>query len=60
VLRAEGVAIPGGQHYHPLQARALPLERAGVFFPPGRRPPDGGAEHGHPGDPGAESGLPGD
>ena len=59
VLRVAGVAIPGGQHYHPPQERAWPLERAGVFFPPGRRPPDGGAEHGHPGDPGAESGLPG-
>jgi hypothetical protein len=37
----------------------LPVERAGVFFPPGRRPADGHAEHGDPGDPGGESRLPG-
>ena len=35
VLRAEGVAIPGGQRYHPQAQgeRVLPVERAGVFFP---------------------------
>ena len=59
VLRAEGAAIPGGQHYHSPMERTLPMERAGVFFPSGRRPADGRAEHGDPGDPGAESGLSG-
>ena len=59
ILRKEGVAIPGGQHYRSQEERALPVERAGVFFPPGRRPPDGRAEHGDPGDPGGESRLPG-
>jgi hypothetical protein len=37
----------------------LPIERAGVFFPPGRRPPDGRAEHSDSGDPGEQSRLPG-
>ena len=59
ILRKEGVSIPGGQHYRSQEERALPIERAGVFFPPGRRPPDGRAEHGDPGDPGEESQLPG-
>lgn len=59
ILRKEGVAIPGGQHYRSQKERALPVERAGVFFPSGRRPPDGRAEHGDPGDPGGESQLPG-
>ena len=59
ILRKEGVAIPGGQHYRSQEERALPVERAGVFFPSGRRPPDGRAEHGDPGDPGAERRLPG-
>jgi len=59
VLREEGVAIPGGQHYHLPEERALPVERAGVFFPPGRRLADGRAEHGDPGDLGGGSGLPG-
>jgi hypothetical protein len=53
------VAIPGGQHYRSQEERALPVERAGVFFPSGGRPPDGRAEHGDPGDPGGESRLPG-
>lgn len=51
ILREEGVAIPGGQRYHPPQEGVLPVERAGVFFPPGRRAPDGGTAHGDPGDP---------
>jgi hypothetical protein len=51
ILREEGVAIPGGQRYRPPQEGALPVERAGVFFPPGRRAPDGSAVHGDPGDP---------
>ena len=59
ILREEGVAIPGGQHYRSQEKHALPVERAGVFFPPGRRPPDGRAEHGDSGDPGRESRLPG-
>jgi hypothetical protein len=60
ILREEGVAIPGGQRYHSQEERTLPVERAGVFFPSGRRPPDGCAEHGNSGDPGGESRLPGD
>jgi hypothetical protein len=59
ILREEGVASPGGQRYHPSEEHALPVERAGVFFPPSRRPPDGRAEHGNPGGSGAESRLPG-
>lgn len=59
ILREEGVATPGGRHYHFQEERALPVERAGVFFPPGRRPPDGRVEHGDPSDPGTESRLPG-
>ena len=58
ILRKEGVAIPGGQHYRSQEERTLPVERAGVFFPSGGRPPDGRAEHGDPGDPGGESHLP--
>jgi len=59
ILREEGVAIPGGQRYRSPEERALPVERAGVFFPSGRRPTDGRAEHGDPGDPGGENRLPG-
>lgn len=59
VLREEGVAIPGGQRYHSQEEHALPIERAGVFFPPGRRPPDGRVEHSDSGDPGEQSRLPG-
>lgn len=60
ILREEGVAaIPGGQHYHAPEERALPVERVGAFFPPGGGPADGGAEHGDPGDPGEASRLPG-
>ena len=59
ILRKEGVAIPGGQHYRSQEERALPIERAGVFFPSGRRPPNGRADHSDPGDPGEESHLPG-
>jgi len=59
ILREESVAIPGGQRYHPQEESTLPVERAGVFFPPGRCPPDGCAEHGDSGDPGGESHLPG-
>jgi len=59
VLRAEGVAIPGGQRYRPQEERALPVERAGVFFPSGRRAADGRAGRGDPGGPGAAQHLPG-
>ncbi len=59
ILREEGVAIPGGQRYRSQEKHALPIERAGVFFPPGRCPPDGRAEHRNPGDPGGESHLSG-
>ena len=59
ILRKEGVAIPGGQHYRSQEERTLPVERAGVFFPPSGRPPDGRAEHRNPGDPGGEGHLPG-
>jgi hypothetical protein len=59
ILQAEGVAIPGGQHYRPQGERALPVERAGVFFPSGGSSTDGGAEHRDPGGAGAEEGLPG-
>jgi transposase len=59
ILREEGVAIPGGQRYRSQEERALPVERAGVFFPPGGRPPDGRAEHGNPGDLGEKRHLPG-
>ena len=58
ILREEGVAIPGGQHYRSQEKHALPVERAGVFFPSSRRPADGRAEHGDPGDLGGESHLP--
>jgi hypothetical protein len=47
ILRAEGVALPGGQRYHALGEHALAVERAGVFFPSSGHPPDGGVEYGH-------------
>jgi transposase len=59
ILRAEGVALPGGQRYHPAEGRAWPVERAGVFFPPGCRAADEGAEHGDSGGSGSAHGLPG-
>lgn len=59
ILRAAGVAWPGGQRYHPQEGAFLPVERAGVFFPSGRRVADGSAEHGDPGDPGTEGHLSG-
>ena len=59
ILRAEGVALPGGQRYHPQGNQALPVERAGVFFPSGGSSPDGDAEHRDPGGVGAEECLPG-
>lgn len=59
ILRAEGVALPGGQRYHSTEERAWPVERAGVFFPSGRRAADGGAEHGDAGGSGPADGLPG-
>lgn len=59
ILRAEGVAIPGGQRYRSQKKRALPVERAGVFFPSGCHTSDGGAEHRNSGGFGAESHLSG-
>jgi len=59
VLRAEGVALPGGQRYRSPGEQALPVERAGVFFPPGSGSPDGSVEHHNPGRVGADEGLPG-
>jgi hypothetical protein len=59
VLRAEGVAIPGGQRYTAQPAPSQPMERAGSFFPSGRGGPDGAAGHGDPGSPGTASDLPG-
>lgn len=58
ILRAEGVAIPGGQRYHPSQERALPVERAGVFFPSGGCSADAGPEQGDTGGLGAATELP--
>lgn len=58
ILRAEGVAIPGGQRYHAAAEQSLPVERAGVFFPSGSRAADGSVEHGDPSGVGAEKGLP--
>jgi transposase len=58
ILRAEGAAFPGGQRRHQEKA-ALPVERAGVFFPPGRRTADGGVEHRDAGRPPSEGGLSG-
>jgi hypothetical protein len=59
VLRAEGVAIPGGQRYHPPGEQSLPVERAGVFFPSGGGAADGGAEDRDAGGGAAANGLPG-
>jgi hypothetical protein len=59
VLRAEGVAIPGGQRYHPPGDPSLAVERAGVFFPSGRGVADGGAEDRDAGGGAAEKGLSG-
>ena len=59
ILRAEGVAFPGGQRYHPAGESVWPVERAGVFFPPGRRAADERAEHGDSGGSGPAHGLPG-
>jgi transposase len=59
ILRAAGVALPGGQRYHPQGEAALAVERAGVFFPSGCCAPDGGAEYGDPGSLGPASRLPG-
>jgi len=46
ILRAEGLALPGGQRFHAQDNSHLPVERAGVFFPSGRRVADGRVEHG--------------
>jgi hypothetical protein len=59
VLRAEGVAIPGGQRYHLPGTQSLPVERTGVFFPSGGGTADGGAEDRDSGRAAAANGLPG-
>lgn len=59
ILRAEGVAIPGGIQYHPPEERALPVEQAGAFFPSGRRRRNGRAADRDPGDRGPASDLSG-
>jgi len=59
VLRAEGVATPGGQRYRAPQDSALPVERAGAFFPSGGGAADGAAGPHDPGDPGPAGDLPG-
>lgn len=59
ILRAEGVALAGGQRYRPQGERTLPVERAGVFFPSGGRTPDGGLDHCDPGGVGPATGLSG-
>lgn len=59
VLRVEGVALPGGQRYHPPGEQSLPVERAGVFFPSGSSAADGGTEDRDTGGGAAANGLPG-
>jgi transposase len=59
ILRAEGVALPGGQRYRAQGEQALPVERAGVFFPSSGSTSDEGTEYRHPGGAGAEKELPG-
>lgn len=59
VLREGGVALPGGRRWPSGGEDALPVERAGVFFPPGRPDSDGGIEHGDCRGPGAASRLSG-
>ena len=59
ILRAEGVAIPGGQRYHASAEQSLPVERAGVFFPSGSSASDGRVEHRDPRSVGAEGDLSG-
>ena len=58
LLRAEGVALPGGQRYQRLEAQILPIDRAGVFFPSSGGAADESAEHGDPGGAGSTSDLP--
>ena len=58
LLREEGAAIPGGQRHHP-QEESLPIERAGVFFPPECSSGDRRAGASERSDPGVEKRLPG-
>lgn len=58
ILRAEGVALPGGQRYRVQGEQSLPVERAGVFFPSGRSTTDEGVEYRHPSGAGTEKELP--
>jgi hypothetical protein len=59
ILRAEGVALAGGQRYRGQGGPALPVERAGVFFPSGGRAADGDLDHRDPGSVDPGPGLPG-
>ena len=59
ILRAEGVAIPGGQRYHTSAEQSLPVERAGAFFPSGSSASDGSVEHRDSSGAGAEEDLSG-
>jgi len=59
ILREEGVATPGGQHYPSQEEKTLPVERAGVFFPSECSGADGRAGNGDAGDSGTERELPG-
>ena len=59
ILREEGVATSGGQHYPSQEGETLPVERAGVFFPSECGAANGRAGNGDTGDCGAERELPG-
>ncbi|MBU0490504.1 MAG: hypothetical protein KKB13_01525 [Chloroflexi bacterium] len=58
ILRAEGVALPGGQRYRVAERPSQPMERAGAFFPSGSGGPDGAAPSGAAGDPDPAGELP--
>jgi transposase len=51
ILRAEGVALPGGQRYRATEKASQPMERAGAFFPSRGGGADGPAPGGAAGDP---------
>ena len=59
ILREEGVAIPGGQRYHPQEEESVPVERAGVFFSTECSDTDGCAGDSDAGDPGTAPELSG-
>jgi len=57
MLRAEGVALPGGQRYRAREKPSQPVERAGAFFPSGGGAADGAPADGPAGDPGPAGDL---